>query len=109
MIDFGCAGSSLLHGLSLAVGSGDYSLVAVPLELGFPSSGALTCLLVKLSHPVAAGGIRLGQIWRRKGMWLPRASFSGDRNCLGSLAGSSLPPAKGLLGTGLGVHGNRQL
>ena len=32
------------------------------LELGFPSSGALTCLLVKLSHPVAAGGIRLGQI-----------------------------------------------
>lgn len=79
------------------------------LELGFPSSGALTCLLVKLSHPVAAGGIRLGQIWRRKGMWLPRASFSGDRNCLGSLAGSSLPPAKGLLGTGLGVHGNRQL
>ena len=32
------------------------------LELGFPSSGVLACLLVPLSHRVAAGGIRPGQI-----------------------------------------------
>ena len=32
------------------------------LELGFPSSGVLACLLVPPSHRVAAGGIRPGQI-----------------------------------------------
>ena len=42
-------------------------------------------------------------------MWFPRVSFSGARSCLAPLTGSSLPPAKGLLGTDLGAHGNRRL